>query len=163
MDGAAMPAAAIAGAAGAAATYLRMAAADAVLARAAGAALALAEAFCGQWLIVRETEEVVAGTRGWQRLAVVPVRSIVAPAGDLAVDITADGIGWVRGAGAVTVRYSAGVAATWEALPAPVAQGVVLLAAHLFEHREGGASPPAAVAALWRPYRRMRLSPEVRT
>jgi hypothetical protein len=38
-----------------------------------------------------------------------------------------------------------------------VAQGVVLLAAHLFEHRGDGATPPAAVAALWRPYRRLGI------
>ena len=44
---------------------------------------------------------------------------------------------------------------------APVAQGVAMLAAHLFDHRESDAVPPAAVAALWRPYRRLRLSPEV--
>ena len=51
--------------------------------------------------------------------------------------------------------------AGWDAVPAPVAQGVAMLAAHLFDHRESDALPPAAVAALWRPYRRMRLSPEV--
>jgi hypothetical protein len=98
MDGAAMP---VAEAAAAAAEYLRMPAADAVLTRAAETALALAEAFCGE---------------GLDR----------------------------------------------SALPAPVMQGVVLLAAHLFEHRDASAAPPAAVAALWRPYRRLRLLAEGR-
>jgi hypothetical protein len=46
---------------------------------------------------------------------------------------------------------------SWDALPPPVAQGVVLLIAHLFADRDGTAAPPAAVAALWRPWRRMRL------
>ena len=54
-----------------------------------------------------------------------------------------------------------GAAESWDAVPAPVAQGVAMLAAHLFDHRESDALPPAAVAALWRPYRRMRLSPDV--
>ena len=54
-----------------------------------------------------------------------------------------------------------GAAESWDAVPAPVVQGVAMLAAHLFDHRESDALPPAAVAALWRPYRRMRLSPDV--
>lgn len=45
----------------------------------------------------------------------------------------------------------------WEAVPAPVAHGIVLLAVHLFENRTADAAPPAAVAALWRPYRQVRL------
>jgi hypothetical protein len=64
--------------------------------------------------------------------------------------------------GAIVARVAGdGAAETWDAVPAPVAQGVAMLAAHLFDHRESDALPPAAVAALWRPYRRMRLSPEV--
>ncbi len=159
MDGAAaMPAEAVAGAAGAAAAYLRIGeAGDAVLVRAAATALALAEAFCGQLLIVRACEQRVAAGGGWQRLANLPVRSIALAAEAGAMDIDVHGIGWVRLSAATGVQYSAGLAAAWEALPEPVMQGVVLLAAHLFEHREGDATPPAAVAALWRPYRRMRL------
>ena len=61
----------------------------------------------------------------------------------------------------VRLRAALGAAERWDAVPAPVAQGVAMLAAHLFDHRESDALPPAAVAALWRPYRRMRLSPEV--
>jgi uncharacterized phiE125 gp8 family phage protein len=57
----------------------------------------------------------------------------------------------------VAVRYRAGLAADWAALPAPLAHGAVLLAAHLFENRDAGRAPPAAVAALWRPYRVVRL------
>ncbi len=158
MGGAAMPTAAVAGAAGAAAAYLRIGeAGDAVLLRAAGTALALAEAFCGRVLIARDWEEALDAAAGWQRLAAVPVRSIAMPVEDGAIDIDADGVGRVRVSVATRVRYSAGLAAEWAALPEPVMQGVVLLAAHLFEHREGGLGPPAAVAALWRPYRRVRL------
>nr|WP_241769333.1 head-tail connector protein [Sphingomonas melonis] len=99
---------------------------------------------------------------GWQRLAAMPVRGIIGGSG-LGIDIDAGGVGWVKVDGGETlVRYSAGLAAAWEALPEAVMQGVVLLAAHLFERRDGEAMPPAAVAALWRPYRRMRLGVEAR-
>lgn len=163
MGAAAMPAAAVASAAAATATYLRIGEApDPVLTRASAAALALAEAFCGQLLVARDCEETVRGGVGWQRLAALPVRGIVGGP-DLAIDIDSGGVGWVRvAAGEVTVRYAAGLAAGWDALPEPLMQGVVLLAAHLFERRDGDALPPAAVAALWRPYRRMRLDVTVR-
>lgn len=41
--------------------------------------------------------------------------------------------------------------------PPAVVQGIIRLAAHLYAHRDDDAGPPAAVAALWRPYRQMRL------
>ncbi|MEG3084327.1 hypothetical protein U1707_11795 [Sphingomonas sp. PB2P12] len=152
---------------------------DAVLARLAQTALLLAEAFLGAAVIVRPFEDVVTGAAGWRRLMVAPVTVIagvtglpsegapfVLPVGAYAVDIDADGIGWVRilspgSAGRVAVAYSAGLAASFAAVPAPVAQGVAMLVAHLFDHRESDVAPPAAVAALWRPYRRMRLGPAV--
>ena len=167
MGGAAMPVGVVAAAATAAGAYLRIGAApDTVLTQGAGTALALAEAFCGQTLIVRACEDVIGVARDWQRLSALPVRAIAGPVGlpvgAYAVDIDAGGVGWVRvtapgAATRVAVSYTAGLAVDWDALPEPVAQGVVLLAAHLFEHREGDTAPPAAVAALWRPYRRMRL------
>jgi uncharacterized phiE125 gp8 family phage protein len=53
------------------------------------------------------------------------------------------------------------MAAGWAALPAALRQGVVRLAAHFHAHRTGETArpqePPAAVTALWRPYRRVRL------
>ena len=51
------------------------------------------------------------------------------------------------------------VAADWPGLAEPVRQGILRLVAHLFLHRDAVADqgPPAAVAALWRPWRRMRL------
>ncbi|TXC72160.1 phage gp6-like head-tail connector protein [Sphingomonas ginsenosidivorax] len=47
--------------------------------------------------------------------------------------------------------------AGWDAVPAPIALGVAMLVAHLFEARGGDAAPPEGVAALWRPYRQVRL------
>lgn len=57
------------------------------------------------------------------------------------------------------VTYSAGLSASWNGTPEPLRQGIVRLAAHLFANRDAGdeAGPPAVVAALWRPFRRMRL------
>jgi len=55
----------------------------------------------------------------------------------------------------------AGLAPDWDALPDGLRHGVMRLAAHQHRQREGdGAAPlpPAAVAALWRPWRRLRLA-----
>lgn len=47
----------------------------------------------------------------------------------------------------------------WSALPEALRHGVIRLAAHLYRDGDGAAAaPPAAVAALWRPWRRMRLT-----
>jgi uncharacterized phiE125 gp8 family phage protein len=86
-------------------------------------------------------------------------------AGDHSIDIDANGDGWVRVTEAidgkrVRVGFTAGLATEWSEVPEPLRQGVVRLAAHLYTHRAAsdGAGPPAAVTALWRPWRRMRLS-----
>jgi len=59
------------------------------------------------------------------------------------------------------VTVEAGLAADWPSLPAPLRQGVAMLAAYLFDSRDGAGAPPAAVTALWRPFRRMRLDARV--
>lgn len=144
--------------------------ADDLIAAQAASALALCEAFTGLAVIAREHDEPIDADGAWRRLTAAPVAAIVAVTGEgdglalgadgFAVDIDARGEGWVRvtvaGVRRARVTYSAGLAADWAGLPAPLAQGVVLLAAHLL----GGASdgPPAAVTALWRPWRRVRLS-----
>lgn len=171
------PAAAIAAARDAAKTHLRIDGdgEDAVIDRFAGSALALCEAFTGEALIVREFDAVLDAARQWQALPVACVRSISAVAGlhadgaafaispdTYAVDIDAQGNGWVRmtaplSGGRVMVTFTAGQAAEWDAVPASLAQGVTLLIAHLFAGRDGDAAPPAAVCALWRPWRRLRL------
>ena len=47
----------------------------------------------------------------------------------------------------------------WSALDPGLRQGIVRYAAHQYRERDSGSSeaPPAAVAALWRPYRRVML------
>jgi uncharacterized phiE125 gp8 family phage protein len=60
----------------------------------------------------------------------------------------------------VAVRFTAGLAESWDTLPDAIQQGVVRWAAHQHRTRDSDkamAGPPASVAALWRPWRRMRL------
>lgn len=59
----------------------------------------------------------------------------------------------------VTVDFTAGYGETAEDVPTPLRQGVLLLLAHLYEHRDGTPSPkfPMMVDALIQPYRGMRL------
>jgi uncharacterized phiE125 gp8 family phage protein len=142
-----------------------------------GTALLLCEAFCGRIGLAREVVEVLPVSSEWQKLGAQPVRAITAmeglpaaepafslPSDSYSIDIDADGSGWVRvvqpsAAGRLRVTYDAGMAEGWDALPDPLRQGAVRLATHLYVHRddERGGSPPAAVAALWRPWRRVML------
>ena len=151
---------------------------DALLASLVRSATGLCEEFTRLALIEREVEETIPARPVWTRLQRAPVRAIESaaglsatgeavalPAADYAVDIDASGDGWVRvlrsnGFGRVRVGYRAGQAPDWNGVAEPLRQGVVRMAAHLYTHRdrEDGRGPPAAVTALWLPYRRLRLS-----
>jgi uncharacterized phiE125 gp8 family phage protein len=157
--------------------YLRMAGSgeEALIAGLLRSATEYCEAFTRTVLIARDVEETVPARTTWTRLSLAPVQAITgifrpsaggepeALATDAyAIDIDAKGEGWVRvgaGAGRLLVRYRAGLAADWNGVAEPLRQGVVRLAAHFYAHREGaeGGAPPAAVTALWLPYRRLRL------
>lgn len=151
---------------------------DALLAGLVRAAANMCEAFIGRALIVRGVEETVPAANAWARLGATPVTAIegmsalaadgsatALAGGDFAIDIDAAGEGWVRllravEAKRVRVAYRAGMATDPNGLPEALRQGILRLAAHLYMNRESGreAAPPAAVTALWRPWRRMRLS-----
>jgi uncharacterized phiE125 gp8 family phage protein len=149
---------------------------DALIAAFVETALSLAERFTGRMTIARTMTETLPASCAWQMLSAVPVSSISAvvnaegvplAADAYAIDIDTDGRGWVRviDAGGDTladVTLSAGTASDWAGLPAPLRQGVILLAAHLFVERDAVTPPPAAVTALWRPFRVMRLDVAVR-
>lgn len=138
------------------------------LVRAAGEAC---EAFTRRALIVREVEELVPASRAWTRLEAAPVTAIIGisaggspfAAQDYAIDIDAAGEGWVRllspvEAGRVNVSYQAGMAAETGRLPEALRHGIVRLAAHLYAVRgDAAVPPPAAVTALWRPWRRLKI------
>jgi len=167
--------------------YLRIAVSDedALLAALARGAADMCEAFTGRALIEREVVEVLAAATAWTRLGAAPVSAILGvdalaqdgtPTAlgppDYAIDIDAAGDGWVRllaggGAKRIRVAYRAGMAADPNGLPEALRHGIVRLAAHLYTQRDPGpgsgagrsqdAGPPAAVTALWRPWRRLRL------
>ena len=149
---------------------------EALLAGLVRTASALCESFTGQVLIARTFEEIIRPGHRWQRLSLTPVRAIdevaildpnggasVLTSGEYEVDIDSRGDGWVRLlAGSDQqhrVRGRAGLAVEPNGLPEPLRQGILRLTAHLFATRDGnGGEPPAAVTALWRPFRRLRLS-----
>jgi uncharacterized phiE125 gp8 family phage protein len=154
---------------------------EALLAGMLRTATALCEAFINRVLIARPFDETIIVSGQWQRLTLSPVRSIdgvEALAADgtatplaaaaYAVDIDAVGDGWVRladASGATRARVSgtAGMASGTNEVPEPLRHGILRLVGHLFASRDGGgvrgpgSEPPAAVTALWRPFRRMRL------
>ncbi|RVT43430.1 head-tail connector protein [Sphingobium algorifonticola] len=151
---------------------------DMLLERLIRAATDLCERFIGQWLIVRAGEDVMPVRTGtWQRLDARPVVAIESVTGvpaegaafalavdAYAIDIDRHGDGWVRvmepgAAGRIRVRYRAGIADDAAAIPEGIRHGIVRMAAEMHGLREGdAATPPAAVTALWRPWRRMRLA-----
>ena len=159
--------------------YLRLGTSeeDALLTGLARSAADLCERFTGRLLIARRIEEVVPAARQWQRLGAGPVRAIEAvealdeaggaealAAEAYAIDIDAAGEGWVRLAAALSERrlrvsYLAGMASDANGVPETMRQGIVRLTAHFYAHRDGAeaAPPPAAVTALWRPWRRLTL------
>ena len=152
---------------------------DAPLSALLAAALETCEAFTGSLPIEATCEELLPLTGGWQALTTRPVQAITAvygipatgdrfalPADAYDMELDADGGGRVRvtapgAATRIVVRFTAGLAPQWDALPDSLRHGVMRLAAHQHREREtAGAAPlpPAAVAALWRPWRRMRLA-----
>jgi uncharacterized phiE125 gp8 family phage protein len=81
-----------------------------------------------------------------------------------AIDIDAAGEGWVRLLAArperrLKVSYVAGLASEPNGIPEALRQGIARLALHSFARRDAPdpEAPPAAVTALWRPWRRLRL------
>nr|WP_294849846.1 hypothetical protein [uncultured Sphingomonas sp.] len=146
---------------------------EALLAGLVRTATALCEGFVGQVLVARGFVETVPACVNWQRLAQGPVRAIdaveavaadgsvgVLMPGQYEVDIDSRGDGWVRSSvgGRLRVSGTVGMAQDENDVPEPIRQGILRLVAHLFATRDGtGGEPPAAVTALWRPYRKMRL------
>jgi uncharacterized phiE125 gp8 family phage protein len=149
---------------------------DALLLALLAAALDVCEAFTGTLPIEAECEEILGASPCWRRLTTRPVLAISAveavaadgsrtplAAGAWDAELDADGGGHVRVSATpaptrLAVRFTAGLAADWDALPEALRHGIVRLAAHQHRERESeGAAPlpPASVAALWRPWRRV--------
>lgn len=150
---------------------------DALLAGFLRAAADLCEAFTGRALVDRVVEELAAASTVRTRLGSGPVRAIdsvaaideTGAATELGADafttqIDADGEGWVKlravvEAERLLVTYRAGMATDWNGVPEMLRHGIVRLAAQYYLRRgeAGEDAVPAAVTALWRPWRRLRL------
>ncbi|WP_283418225.1 hypothetical protein [Sphingopyxis sp. Geo48] len=157
--------------------WLRLGAAneDALVERLIGAVTNMCEAFTGQWLLARDGAEVLTVRRQTARLAARPVVAIdvvaridtggddvVLDPADYRVDI-ADGLAAVTVAGAtdgtrLRVAYRAGMAEAAADVPAAIRHGMLRMVQHLYEARDDAkVDPPAAVAALWQPWRRIAV------
>lgn len=153
---------------------------DALVAGLIRSAREYCEAFVGQVLIAtRFLQTVKEQPAAAIPLARTPLRAIVGVSirrndgvlqpvvgGAYALNEFDDGAASLRvtapvGSGeSVEIDYWAGMAANWNGVPEALRQGILRLVAHLHAHRDAPdeAGPPLAVAALWRPYRRMRLT-----
>jgi uncharacterized phiE125 gp8 family phage protein len=161
-------------------TYLRIdgESEDSALAALIATAVEQCEAYVGVAILQRLMREVLVPGAAWQLLTPTPVRVIsgvaglaigggttALPASAYEIDIDADGRGRVRFLAPVSekrvqVSVEAGLAANWAGLSESLRHGIVRLVAHMhaFRDRADELGPPAAVAALWRGSRRVRLS-----
>ena len=151
---------------------------DAALAGLLDTSLTICEAFTGKAPLRQVVEETISLASGWQELTARPVRAITAAAliaddgsGTPFAD-PAEALDWhIAGSACVQIRQAfegagiaiqleVGIADAWPALPAPLRQGIIRLAAHYYRDRDGKANgvPPASVTALWRPWRSVRLA-----
>lgn len=151
---------------------------DAQLIGLLGASLDMCEGFTRQIPVEVGCEEALPIARDWAALTTAPVRAITAvelvngngtrsslAAGDYEIEIAAEGQGRVRmkqpqSGRHVVVSFVAGIAADWAALPDALRHGIIRLAAHNYRDRDASEplKPPASVAALWRPWRRLQLA-----
>lgn len=150
---------------------------DAALTGLLETSVTICEAFTGQAPLRQTVEEIIPLAGGWQELVSRPVQDLTGaaligtdgtrqplpiPADTL--DVRIGGKACVQllqpldGRG-LALELVVGIAAQWDALPPPLRQGIIRLAAHHYRDREGKASavPPASVTALWRPWRDTRL------
>jgi uncharacterized phiE125 gp8 family phage protein len=142
------------------------------------AAIRHAEGFIGQLLLRRSGIDRLLASTDWKRISVTPVQAItsvtavpttgapfVLSSAAYAIDIDGNGDGWVRVgqpgiARWIDVSVEAGMASDWDLIPEPLRLAVLRLTGHLHANRDdpADAGPPAAIAALLRPWRRMKLA-----
>ena len=143
------------------------------------AALDLCESFTGLIPLTLTCEEVIPAQAAWHRLTVRPVQAVTGvaalhsdgtrsplPVQTYAIELDPDGHARVRLSGPppaprLAVEMTAGLVPDWASLPQGLRHGMIRLAAELYRDRtEAGLSrtPPAAVAALWRPWRALCLA-----
>ncbi len=160
--------------------YLRIDATgdDALIGDLVISAMERCEAAIGSVLIARAMRETIATTAAWRGLVAAPVKSITGVTridqaggeGPIAaelymIDLDSEGRGRVRfggdiGSSRAVVRYVAGRFDSWAQVPTGLRQGMLRLVAHHYAYRQRDELPPlpTAIAALWAPERRLRLS-----
>lgn len=150
---------------------------DAQLTALIGAGVESCEAFTGITPLACTIEETLGASHEWARLVTRPIAQVTgvelidtggartAMAEDeYDLHLAGDGSGQLRlrrgpFASRVVVTLDAGLAPDWTSLPDGLRHGILRFAAFL--HREGeqaAGEPPAAIAALWRPWRTLRLA-----
>lgn len=151
---------------------------DATLIGLLEASLATCEAFIGQAPLEQTVEETFAAKPGETHLTSRPVRMLMNFEGidhegaretlldELEnVSINAEGcavatVQTVTDHSSYVIGMRVGMAQNWASIEAPLRQGIIRLAAHYYRDRdlESSEQPPASVAALWRPWRILRLT-----
>ncbi|MHA7820389.1 MAG: head-tail connector protein [Erythrobacter sp.] len=147
------------------------------------ASLAMCEAFTGQVPLWQLLEERLPVRSGRHPIVTRPIATSIVTvelvnedgsrtlvdAADYELELESDGSACFRldsdldGQG-VAVRVRAGIAGIWDEIPAGLKQGLIRLAAYLYRDRDtttgsrAQAGPPASVAALWQPWRVLRLA-----
>lgn len=150
---------------------------DAQLTALIGAGVEACEAFTGLTTLPATIEETRDASHEWTRLTTRPIAQVTSiemldaegartALGDNEYDLhlAGDGSAQLRlrlgpYVSRVVVTLEAGLAADWASVPDGLRHGILRFAAYL--HREGeavAAEPPAAIAALWRPWRVLRLA-----
>ncbi|MEP0189160.1 MAG: hypothetical protein ABJP70_04235 [Erythrobacter sp.] len=142
------------------------------------ASLATCEAFIGQAPLEQTVEETIPAEVGETRLSSQPVRRLLNFEGmdskgkrDSLLDELENSVIDVDGSAVVTIRAEtdhsayaitmvAGMSQNWSSTEGPLRQGIIRLAAYYYRDRslESSEQPPASVAALWRPWRVLRLT-----
>ncbi|APG63243.1 hypothetical protein LPB140_11105 [Sphingorhabdus lutea] len=119
-------------------------------------AMDICEKFISARLLLRRGRVEMPICSGWQMIKQRPIISIYDVEGKILV-MTAGAAGRIR------AYFDVGCHAHWDDIDAPLRMGILRLAAFLYRQNNGdianenmGEIPPV-IAALWRPYRAMRL------
>ena len=150
---------------------------DAQLTALIGAGLEACERFTGLVPMASTIAETIDASHEWARLAPRPIARVAAvetldpegtrtPLGeeDYDLHLAGDGSAQLRlrcgpYVSRVVATLEAGLAPDWGSVPDGLRHGILRFAAFLHrEGEQGTGEPPAAIAALWRPWRIMRLA-----
>jgi len=150
---------------------------DAQLSALIGAGVEACERFTGLTPLAATIEETLDASHEWVRLVSQPVTRMTAvetlakdgareALSEEAYDLHLSGDGSARirlrsgpFLSRTVVTFEAGLASDWASLPDGLRHGILRFAAFLHREGEQGTSePPAAIAALWRPWRILRLA-----